>query len=121
MEIGITGVFGYSLRRDGAFLRAYAQPSEDAGSASLWAPYELEPHLEKLRTILDEHGRGDDPSFQLKLGIPIGDESPDEIAEKAVLAKSLGVQEFVLGPAIRARTMEDDLRTWAEPILFAVS
>lgn len=85
-----------------------------------WANYELEPHMEKLREHMAEHGRDDD-SFQIKLGIPIGSETPEEIAEKAQLAESLGVQEFVIAPAIRSRTMEEDLRRWAEVVIPAVS
>lgn len=85
-----------------------------------WANYELEPHLEMLRAELAEHGRTDDPDFQLKLGIPVSTETPDEIAEKALEAKALGVEEFVIGAGISARSMEQDLTAWADAVISAV-
>lgn len=38
MEIGLTGAFGSSPRRDAAFVRDFAVAAEELGFASLWAP-----------------------------------------------------------------------------------
>ncbi len=80
-----------------------------------WAKVELEAHLEQLHTILADHGRSvDDDNFALKLGLPLGKETPDEVAAKVDEARRLGVQELVLAPPIPTSTYEAGLRTYAE-------
>ncbi len=77
-----------------------------------WANYELEPHLAELRATLEAHGRGDDESFRLKLGLPYTG-TPDDLHKKIDEARRLGVKELVLSLPIRSAAMEDDLKLWA--------
>ena len=79
-----------------------------------WATYELEPHLETFRTILEEEGRASDPNFKLIMGRPVRDESPDLLPARLELAREQGVEEFVMAVPIEVATMEKDLRFWAD-------
>ncbi|MPY91979.1 MAG: TIGR03619 family F420-dependent LLM class oxidoreductase [Acidimicrobiia bacterium] len=81
-----------------------------------WAGVELEPHLAQLRAIMAEEGRDQGPGWSLRVGLPIGGESPDEVAEKAAQAKALGVDEFVVGAGIPSRDFDVHLRRWAEAV-----
>lgn len=78
-----------------------------------WANYELEPHLEKLRNHLAEHGRENDPNFHLKLGIPFKG-TPDELPGKIEEARRLGVEEFVLSLPISSKNLDADLALWSQ-------
>lgn len=81
-----------------------------------WADYELEPHLEKLRASLQEHGRSpEDDNFHLKLGLPYAG-TPDELGRKLAEAERLGVEELVVSVGVRSKKMETDLRMWADAI-----
>ncbi len=78
-----------------------------------WVKYELEPHLAQLRAILKEHGRENDPNFHLKVGIPYeGD--PDGLAAKIEEARRNGVGEFTLALPIGAKSLDADVRLWAQ-------
>ena len=80
-----------------------------------WAQPDLEAHLDELHQIMDDHDRSvTDDDFSFKVGLPIGTESLDEIAAKADQASKLGVDEFVLGAAVRTSDMEATLRSYAE-------
>lgn len=80
-----------------------------------WAEVELEAHLETLRTALADNERSiDDDDFSLKIGLPIGSASVDEVAAKVDLARSLGVDELVLAPAFPTATFETDLSDYAK-------
>lgn len=79
-----------------------------------WAQVDLEPHLATLHQIMADHDRATtDDDFSLKVGLPLGQQSPDEIAEKVALARSLGVDELVLAPAFPTSTFEADLESLA--------
>lgn len=77
-----------------------------------WADYELEPHLEKLRALLAQHGRREE-DFLLKLGIPFKG-TPDQLGAKVEEARRLGVKEFVLSVPISSKRMAADLELWAQ-------
>lgn len=81
-----------------------------------WAGVELEPHLDKLRAILAEEGRTHGPDWSLRVGLPIGKETPEQVAVMARQARDQGVDEFVLGPAIPTRDFEVHLRRWADVV-----
>lgn len=81
-----------------------------------WASGELEPHLDKLRSILAAEGRNHDAGFSLRVGLPIGRETPDEVAAKAAEAARLGVDEFVVGAGVRANGFEAQLAAWASAV-----
>lgn len=87
-----------------------------------WAGVELEPHLGKLRAIMAEEGRTHDGGFDLRVGRPISRTATDgstaeQVAADAALARSLGVDEFVIGPPVPTADFEDQLRRWAEALL----
>lgn len=77
-----------------------------------WTDNELEPHLQKLRDQLAAHGREDDPSFRLKLGL-YADPDPDKLPAKVDEARRLGVQELSIAAKIRSRNLAADLDAWA--------
>ena len=80
-----------------------------------WAHGELEPHLDTLHRILADHDRAStDDDFSLKLGLPIGRETPDEVAAKIETARSLGVDELVIGALLPTATFEQGLAGYAE-------
>lgn len=81
-----------------------------------WAGVELEPHLDRLRAIMAEEGREQGPGWTLRVGLPVGRETPDEVAARAGEAKALGVDEFVLGAGIPGRGFDEHLRRWAEAL-----
>jgi len=75
-----------------------------------WVGDGTERHLDGLRRIVADHGRDvDHPDFSLRLGRPLTTESPDDIAEIAEHARSLGVDELVLAPPIGTRDVEAHL------------
>ncbi|MGI9598693.1 MAG: LLM class F420-dependent oxidoreductase [Acidimicrobiales bacterium] len=80
-----------------------------------WAKVELGAHLESLHTILADHGRSaSDDDFSLKLGLPLGNQPPDEVAVKVEEARALGIQELVLAPPLPTSTFEAGLTAYAE-------
>ena len=81
-----------------------------------WAGVDLEPHLDRLRSIMAEEGREQGPDWSLRIGLPIGRETPEEVAAAASRAKALGVDEFVAGAAIPSRDFEKHLRRWADAL-----
>ncbi|MEZ5260345.1 MAG: TIGR03619 family F420-dependent LLM class oxidoreductase [Acidimicrobiales bacterium] len=81
-----------------------------------WASGELEPHLAELRAIMAAEGRAHDAGFSLRVGLPIAGTDYDEVAAKAAEAARLGVDEFVLGPAVPTRGFDGHLRRWAEAV-----
>lgn len=84
-----------------------------------WAGVELEPHLAKLRVIMGQEGRSAGPGWSLRVGFPVAAESPDEVVAKALEAKRLGVDEFVLGAIIPTRDFEVHLRRWSDALATA--
>jgi probable F420-dependent oxidoreductase len=86
------------------------------GWYGFWAGVELEAHLGMLREVMASHGRTQDNGFQIRLGLPIGGETPEQVASMADQARSLGVDELVLTPTIRTAGFEDALRGWAEAV-----
>ena len=79
-----------------------------------WAQDGLAAHLEVLRGVLADHDRApDDDDFSVRLGLPLRSTDPDAVAAKVDEARSLGVDELVLGPALPTSTWEHDLRTLA--------
>lgn len=74
---------------------------------------DLEPHLAKLRTYLDDAGRRDDASFQLRIGFPFRDGTPDDLARRTEEAVQLGVTEMTAAIPIRRSHFEADIRSWA--------
>jgi probable F420-dependent oxidoreductase len=81
-----------------------------------WAGFELEPQLAMVRACLEREGRSQGPGWSLRLGLPVGAETPDEVAVRAREAAALGVDELVLGAAIPTRGFDAHLRTWAEAL-----
>lgn len=80
-----------------------------------WAKVELEAHLETLHSIMADHDRSvADDDFSLKLGLPIGGETPDEVAVKVEEARRLGIEELVLAPPLATSSFEAGLRAYAE-------
>lgn len=80
-----------------------------------WAKPGIEEHLDGLRAILADHGRSaDDPDFSLRLGLPVGTATPDEVAERVQQARALGVDELVLAPLVPTGGYEAALTTWAQ-------
>lgn len=80
-----------------------------------WAKVELEAHLETLHSIMADHDRSvSDDDFSLKLGLPIGGETPDEVAVKVDEARRLGIEELVLAPPLGTSSFEAGLRDYAE-------
>jgi probable F420-dependent oxidoreductase len=73
-----------------------------------WVDYDLEPHLEKLRSFLRQYGRNEEADFRLKLGIPFKG-APEELSRRVEEARRLGVKEFVLSVPISSRRLTQDL------------
>jgi probable F420-dependent oxidoreductase len=84
------------------------------GWYGFWAGVDLPAHLGMLREEMEANGRSQDDGFQVRLGLPIGGETPDEVAALVDQARSLGVDELVLTPSIRTAGFEEALRGWAE-------
>lgn len=81
-----------------------------------WAGVELEPHLAKMRAMLEKHGRTHGPDWSMRLGLPISSDTPDQVAVKAAAARDQGVDEFVIAPAIPTRDFDQHLRRWADAL-----
>ncbi|MEM9565224.1 MAG: LLM class F420-dependent oxidoreductase [Actinomycetota bacterium] len=84
-----------------------------------WAQHDDHPplpqHLERLRTILADHDRSTaDPDFSLRLGLPVGTGTPDEVGARLDEARALGVDELVLAPLVPTSGFEESLAAWAE-------
>ncbi len=80
-----------------------------------WATGELAPHLAQLRSIVAQAGRSvDDADFDVKVGLPLGGESPDQLAAKIELVRSLGVDEVVLAGLVPTGQMEEALSSLAD-------
>ena len=77
-----------------------------------WSNYELEPHLEKLRAQLAAHGRENDASFRLKLGLN-ADPDPDKLPAKIEEARRLGVQELSIAAKMSSKNFTTELDAWA--------
>ena len=81
-----------------------------------WAGVELEPHLDKMRAILAAEGRTHGPNWSMRLGLPVGKETPEQVATMAAQARDQGVDEFVVAPAIPTRDFDVHLRRWADAL-----
>ena len=81
-----------------------------------WAGYDLDAQVERMHAALEAHGRTGDANFSWKLGLPIGGESPDEVAAKAAKAESLGIGEFVVGAPVPTKDFETHLQRWADAL-----
>ena len=80
-----------------------------------WAQDDIEAHLDELHSILADHDRSvTDDDFSFKLGLPLSDESPDAVAEKATTASRLGVEELVLAAPVPTSSYEAVLSVYAE-------
>ncbi len=80
-----------------------------------WANVDLAAHLDQLDTIVSAAGRSlTDSDFSLKLGLPLGSETPDEFAAKVELARTLGVQELVIAGLVPTASFESVLTSYAE-------
>lgn len=83
------------------------------GWYSWWRGYEIEPHVEKFRTVMESCGRSFE-GYRLKIGTPHRDEPADELAAKIARVRAVGATEMVLAVPIDPQTMERDVRFWAE-------
>ncbi len=83
------------------------------GWYSWWKGYEIEPHLEKFRGVMEKHNRSFD-GYHLKIGSPHRGEPPETLIKKVETVKKLGAEEFVIAVPVEPKTMERDLRFWAE-------
>lgn len=80
-----------------------------------WANDDLGAHLDDLHAILGQAGRSvSDDNFSFKLGLPLSTETLDQIATKADLARSLGVEELILAGPVPTSTFESVLESYAE-------
>ncbi len=80
-----------------------------------WAQDDIEAHLDQLHAIMGEHDRSvTDDDFSFKLGVPLGAESPDEVAAKAEQARALGVEELVLAPPVGTSNYEASMSAYAQ-------
>ncbi|MEZ5378207.1 MAG: LLM class F420-dependent oxidoreductase [Acidimicrobiales bacterium] len=80
-----------------------------------WASGALAPHLDTLRAVVAEEGRSvDDDDFDLKVGLPIGTETVDELAAKIEVVRSLGADECVLAGLVPTAAMEATLAGYAD-------
>lgn len=80
-----------------------------------WAQDDIEAHLDKLHTVMADHGRAvTDDDFSFKLGVPLGAETPDEVAAKCDQARSLGIEELVLAGPVPTSSFEDVLSSYAD-------
>lgn len=84
-----------------------------AGWYGWWTDQDLADELDDLRRITAEHRVGDDP-ISVRIGLPTGSGSPDEIAERVEEARSLGVDELVLAPLVPTRDPDQAMAAWAE-------
>jgi probable F420-dependent oxidoreductase len=80
-----------------------------------WAHDELEPHITRLHSALEREGR-DLAGFSVRVGVPVGAEAFEETATRADTARSLGVDELVVGAAVPTRGFDEHLRRWAEAL-----
>lgn len=78
-----------------------------------WASGELEPHLAHLHSVLEANSRSRE-SFDLRVGLPISSQSPDQVAEQVGEARRLGVDEFVLGGNVPTRDFDKVLAGLAQ-------
>lgn len=94
-------------------LRRAAQRGQ--GWYGVWMGFDdLEPLLEQLHGELERAGRSRD-GFLVKLNLPIPpDYDVDTVLKKVAACRRLGVDEFVLEIPVRARSMERDVRHWAD-------
>lgn len=74
----------------------------------------LEPHLDKLKGFLDEAGRSDDATFQLRIGFPFREGTPDDLVRKMEQARQLGVTEMTAAIPVDRHNFEQEIRRWAE-------
>ncbi len=73
-----------------------------------------EPLMERVYAALAEAGRSPDDGFRVKLNLPWNPEhTQDEILDMIERVRRLGVHEFVVQIAIRAKTMESDMAHWS--------
>ena len=84
-----------------------------------WAQHDGHPplgeHLDRLHHILADHDRSAaDADFSLRLGLPVGAASPDEVGDRVEEARALGVDELVLAPLVPTSGLEASLAAWAE-------
>ena len=84
-----------------------------------WAGVELDAHLARLRSILAEEGREQGPAFSVRIGLPISDDRPEDVARKAEAARALGVDVFVLGVVVPTRDFDVHVRRWADALATA--
>lgn len=85
------------------------------GWYGVWSGFDsLEPKLEELRQELGHAGR-DPTGFLIKMNFPMGpDTHPDEVLQKVLEGRRLGLSELVLELPIRARALEQDMQSWAD-------
>ncbi|MGH1488678.1 MAG: LLM class F420-dependent oxidoreductase [Acidimicrobiales bacterium] len=81
----------------------------------LATPEDLPVRIDRMHTILADHNRSaTDDDFSMRIGLPLGNQSPDEVAALVEEARALGVDELVLAAPIRASAFETDLETYAK-------
>jgi probable F420-dependent oxidoreductase len=80
-----------------------------------WAHDGLEPHVERMTAALEREGR-DRSGFSMRVGVPAASDAYEEMAEKASVARRLGIDEFVVGVGIPTRGFDEHLRRWAEAL-----
>lgn len=75
----------------------------------------LEARIESLHEIMEDHGRSaDDENFSVKVGLPLGAQTPDEVSALVRTAEALGIDEMVLAPPIRVSEFEIGLTAYAD-------
>ena len=80
-----------------------------------WAQDDIEAHLGQLHEIMAENGRAvTDDDFSFKIGLPLGVDEYDKVAERADKARELGIDEFVLAPLVSTRGFEEEIQRYAE-------
>lgn len=79
-----------------------------------WTPmHEPTAEIDRLQTALAAAGRAEDETFKVKASL-VHTDDPAALGTRLELARTLGVQEVVLIVPVRTRSLESDLRLWAE-------
>lgn len=73
-----------------------------------WTDNDIGEQFATARVELESAGRGDDPDFRVKVGVPF-DGALDTFQSRLDQARTLGVDELVLGVPVRQASLEADL------------
>lgn len=82
-----------------------------------WTRDDIGAHIDDLRRIMNDHDRDiSDDDFSLRLGLPLGARTPDQIGEMTAEAKALELDELVLGARSPVKDFDRHLATLADVV-----